>query len=116
MVSSTTDHDLLNFKGDEAVTGFFENGEELIFSCIVQKQNKYGVMQKRNLMLTTTRLHNLEAKKIKRSIKVDKIKALTKNILNDNKEEFLVHVQGEYDYRFRSEDRELIFRLIIDQN
>ena len=41
---------------------------------------------------------------------------MTKNIKDENKDDFLIHVQGEYDYRFKSDDREMIFKLIIEQH
>ena len=62
--------------------------------------------------MTNNRLHNLDGKKIKRSIPINKIKALVKNIKDDNKDEFLVQVQGQYDYRFKSDDRGVLFKLI----
>ena len=40
------------------------------------------------------------------------MKALTKNLVDP--QEFIVHVQGEYDYRFKSDDRERIFKFILD--
>ena len=48
----------------------------------------------------------------KRSIELSKIKALTKNIKKGNTSDFLVHVDGEYDYRFISNQREAIFKHI----
>ena len=65
-------------------------------------------------MLTDARLINLDGVKIKRSIELTKIKGLTRNIKNGNLDEFLVHVQDEYDYEIISEDRELILKLIFE--
>jgi len=64
------------------------------------------------MMLTNERLCNLEGLKLKRSIPIKKINALTKNIKDGNTDEFLVQVQGQYDYRFKSDDRGVIFKLI----
>ena len=65
--------------------------------------------QNRDFLLTTQRLINLNGTDLKRSIEITKIAALTKNIQAGNKTEFVVHVQGEYDYRFDSPKREEIF-------
>ena len=65
-------------------------------------------------MLTDSRLMNLDGVNIKRIIELTKIKGLTKNIKNGNLDEFLVHVQDEYDYEIISEDRELILKLIFE--
>ena len=65
-------------------------------------------------MLTDSRLMNLDGVKVKRKIELTKIKGLTRNIKNGNLDEFLVHVQDEYDYEIISEDRELILKLIFE--
>jgi hypothetical protein len=41
------------------------------------------------------------------------IKALSKKVGKDDKNDFVIHVEGEYDYRLRSEDRDLIFKHMI---
>ena len=40
------------------------------------------------------------------------MKGLTKHVTE--KDDMVVHVEGEHDYRFKSFDRELIFRHVLD--
>ena len=80
--SSGNPNDLLKFGEEPDVTGKLFEGEEIIFSCHVYKKNRFGIKQKRNLLLTNIRLHNLEDLKIKRSMEISKLKALTKNVKN----------------------------------
>ena len=68
--------------------------------------------QKRSLLCTNNRLINLDGYDVKRSIDIIKIKALTKNIKPHRTDDFLVHVKGEYDYHFKSDDREIVFKHI----
>ena len=59
-------------------------------------------------MLTTKRLCNLDGHKLKRDIHITKLKGLTKNVKAGNTVDFIIHVEGEYDYRLASKDREVI--------
>jgi hypothetical protein len=54
------------------------------------------------LLLTNQNLYNIKKDSIQRKIGVDSVKALTKST-KDNSNEFVVHVNNEYDYRFDSE-------------
>ena len=101
MVESTnanTANDLLNFEDNQDVQSKLFIIEKIIFSCMVNKKNSWGWKQSRNLMLTNCRLHNLEKSEIKRSIELEKIKGITKNSKKGETDEFLVHVEMEYDY------------------
>ena len=83
MVESTQQNpnDLLNFAADPAIQEHMEGGETIVFSCIVKKKSpKTGLKQSRNIILTNTRLHSLKGTQVQRYIKIDAIKALTKNI------------------------------------
>ena len=82
--------------------------EEIVFIWAVKKLNKQGIWQSRNLMLTTKRLCSLEGHKLKRDIHITKLKGLTKNVKASNAVDFIIHVDGEYDYRLNSNDREVI--------
>ena len=83
--------------------------EDIVFIWGVRKRNKIGNWQSRNLMLTTKRLCNLDGHKLKRDIHISKLKGLTKVIKTGNEIDFTIHVDGQYDYRFSSSDREVIF-------
>ena len=65
-------------------------------------------------MLTNIRLHNLKNTQCQRTIEVNKLKALTKNIKDKKQVQFLVHVggEGEYDYEYFSDDLDQIFKHI----
>ena len=114
MESTANVNDLLGFRNEADVFGKLLDGEEIIFSCYVKKKNRIGWVQKRILLLTNIRLHNVEGKELKRSIELASIKALTKNIENGHTNEFIVHVKDEYDYELITEDRELILKFIME--
>ena len=62
-------------------------------------------------MLTTQRLVNIHKDEVKRSIKLNTIKAVTLN-KSSGSVEFVVHVKDEYDYRFSAQMRdEILFNL-----
>ena len=63
------------------------------------------------MLLTTTRLINLHAYKIKRSISLSKIQALTQCI-SPGDFNFLVHVEDDYDYGFICKQREELVQMI----
>ena len=64
--------------------------------------------------MTSIRLHNVEGKELKRSIELSKFKALTRNTEAGHTNEFVVHVQDEYDYELISDDVDLIFKHIME--
>ena len=66
------------------------------------------------MLCTTKRLINLDDNKIKRNIEIAKLKALTKNVKHERKIDFILHVKGEYDYKLKCDDRELIFKHILE--
>lgn len=59
-------------------------------------------------MLTSEHLCNVKAKKLMRSIKLSKLNGLTKSTDADNFD-FIIHVKQEYDYEFRSKQRDELF-------
>ena len=67
--------------------------------------------QTRNFLLTTHQICNVKDKAFQRSIRLSKVMGLTKSTEANNKE-FVVHVKGEYDYRFICEMREEMFEHI----
>ena len=72
-------NDQVNLREDKVIQAHMFNGENIIFSCPVIKQNHYGIWQKRNLLLTDVRLCNVKEQDIRRSIDITKIMGLTKN-------------------------------------
>lgn len=92
------------------------------------KYNRFGMKQTRNLLLTTHQISNVKdrckflhsastgltlsnQKAFQRSIRLQKVMALSKSTESGNKE-FVVHVKGEYDYRFICELRDEMFEQI----
>jgi len=70
-------------------------------------------MQKRNLLLTDKYLYNFMELEFRRKVDITKLKALTKNLTDAG--DFVVHVADEYDYRYKSPDRERLMELIRRQ-
>lgn len=54
-------------------------GEKVIFSCIVKKFNRFNMKQERTMLLTNTNLYNLKASQVQRRINISSIKAATKS-------------------------------------
>ena len=113
--------DRLKLGSVEAITSQLDETtqEKVVFSCKIQKQNRFSVWQDREFLLTSQRLCNLKKADLRRSIPITKIKALTKNTMKGNLNgnignitEFLVHVEGETDYRYSCNWREAIIMRI----
>lgn len=83
-------------------------GEYVVFSCIVKKYNRFNMKQDRTLLLTNSNLYNLKGSQVQRRINISSIKAATKSLKADNSQ-FIVHVKSEYDYQFESDFRKEIF-------
>ena len=79
-----------------------------MFSCIVEKFNKWGFKQDRTCLVTNLCLYNINKNEVQRKIEILSIKAITKS-LEANSNEFCVHIKTEYDYRFISKFRNEIF-------
>lgn len=88
-----------------------DKGEEVVFSCVVVKFNRWGIRQDRTLLLTNQNLFNIKKDHVQRRIGVQSIKAVTKST-NPNNNQFIVHVKSEYDYIFESDYRKEIFDAI----
>ena len=81
--------------------------ENVLFSCVVQKINKYGHKLSRYMMVTEKRIYNMDKNvqkngwKIKRCIDVQRVQAITvskPSVAESN--ELIVHIEGDYDYRY----------------
>ena len=80
-------------------------------SCEILKQNRFGFWQKRQLQLTSYRLLNLNGNFVNRSIPLSKIQALTKSTQANN-QNFIIHVEDDYDSVFKCEDRDELIESI----
>ena len=108
-----TFHDFCGVKVNREITLQLDKSkkEEVIFSCNVNKYNKFGMKQSRILLLTNLKLYNIKGEQIQRRIAVDCIMGIIKS-MKGNSNEFLVMIKHEYDYRFESDQREEIFESI----
>ena len=72
-----------------------------MFSIDAVKRNRWQNFQTRHLLLTTEGLSNIKKGKtqFQRTIKIAKIRALTKCIEKDAFD-FIIHVKDEYDYYY----------------
>jgi hypothetical protein len=82
-----------------------------MFSDKIKKINMFGWVQQRFLLITNEKIYNVKKTKVKRSIRINDLSGITKN-LNGSKKEFTLHVNKEYDYRFQSEKREEIINIV----
>ena len=71
----------------------------------------FGWVQQRYLIITNEKIYNIKKTKIKRSIVINTLSGITKN-LQGSKKEFTLHVNTEYDYRFQSEKRDEIITIL----
>eukprot|EP00475_Leptophrys_vorax_P006543 TRINITY_DN1405_c0_g1_i1.p1 TRINITY_DN1405_c0_g1~~TRINITY_DN1405_c0_g1_i1.p1 ORF type:complete len:544 (+),score=155.01 TRINITY_DN1405_c0_g1_i1:39-1670(+) len=97
---------LINSKGKKE--------EKVIYSSLVIKINKRGVAQSRVLMITDRAIYNLkpgEYTTLKRRILIENIGALSVSE-NEQSNEFVIHVPDEYDYRYQSEQKEIILDIL----
>jgi len=82
--------------------------ERVVLSQLLIKINKRNREQQRVLMLTDKAVYNLmprDYSKCKRRIRLEAIAAITLSATNN---EFVLHVPEEYDYRYKSNNREPI--------
>ena len=87
-----------------------------MLSAVVYKINKRSKKQERSLLVTTKAIYNISKQNImtqmialfassfqvKRKIDIGKLSAIT---VSDMSSEFIIHVCGEYDYRYSCNDR-----------
>ena len=102
-------YDILNWSQDKDILNIIKN-ETLYYSNKIQKINHYNISQERYIVLTNEALYNIQKRKLKRKIKYNEIKGITFTKLSN---EFVVHgIEGEYDYHFESQDKNIIICLI----
>ena len=67
----------------------------------------------RTLAITDKAVYNIDGKRIKRCLMIHDCKAMTKTVPpSENLEELTIHVTVAHDYRFRSNQRDLIMDVI----
>lgn len=87
--------------------------DTFLYANMVKKTNMFEWTQERTLVITNQALYNIHKKKIKRVIMIAEIGGITKTVKpSKNEVEFTVHVPSSYDYRFISDVREEIIKII----
>lgn len=105
------DCDFLNFKDDKTIRKFLRD-EILLFSSQVIKINRYGIEQKRDMVITNKAIYNISAKALKRRIDIKTaVKGITCSSLSD---ELVIHcLDLDYDYHYKSNLLKLIIENIV---
>ena len=110
MEGKQSEYDFLNFTKDYSIKNNITRDEEIQFSDKVQKINKNGWKQSRNLVLTDKAIYNLKKKELKRRIDYTKIIGIT---LSKQSDEFVIHcLEMDYDYQFISQKKKTIVEII----
>lgn len=109
-------YDRLDMKGNKDCMKMLESQSSLtemvVYSNNLKKINKRGVEQERILLITDRAVYNLMPKnpgKCKRRIPIEDIGALSLATLSH---EFVLHVPNEYDYRFKSLEKDKIAKVL----
>jgi len=88
--------------------------ESVVYSNQVIKINRRGKEQLRTLLVTTKAVYNCMPKKVsncKRRIPIEEIASITLSTVSD---EFVLHIPRDYDYRFKSSDKESVAKVLKD--
>ena len=105
------DYDHLKFNDDEVIRKILQY-EIIYFSDRIEKINKYGIKQERNLIITNKAIYNLEKKNLKRRIDIKIVKGVTTSSEND---EFVIHcIEMDHDYHYVSFKKRKIIQFIND--
>ena len=107
-------NDYLNFKDKYSITSNLDSEEKIVFSIEVLKCNRFGKWQKRNLMLTTHMLCNIEGQKYKRNIRITNIRALTKSLDSGNFNDFIIHVFIRFFFNVGNSFFEILFVCVFE--
>jgi len=92
----------------------FPEQEKVILSVNLVKINKRGKEQDRALLITDKAIYNLKPKdygKCQRRIDLEKVVSVT---VSKTSEEFAIHIPEEYDYRYKSEHKDRICKILGD--
>jgi len=86
--------------------------EQVVYSNQVTKINRKGKEQLRTLLITNKAVYNCMPRNVsrcKRRIPIQDIASVTLSTVSD---EFVLHVPIDYDYRFKSKDKEIIGKVL----
>ena len=110
MEGNQIEYDFLKFAQDYSIKSNITREEEIQFSDTVQKINKNGWKQSRNLLLTNKAIYNLKKKDLKRRIDYKAVRGITLSKITD---EFIIHCEDlDYDYQFISPKKKTIVEII----
>ena len=110
MEGKQSEYDFLNFTKDYSIKNNITREEEIQFSDKVQKINKNGWKQGRNMILTDKAIYNLKKTSLKRRIDFKAIMGITLSKQND---EFVIHCEElDYDYHYVSPRKKMIVEII----
>ena len=105
-----SEYDFLNLCEDISIRKNIVREEIIQFSDKINKINRYGFKQERNILLTDKAIYNLKKTSLKRRIDYKKIEGITVSKLSD---EFVIHCSDEdYDYHFVSSRKKMIIEII----
>ena len=109
MSEQIENEDFLGLASDASVKQYL-NGEKLIYSCKVIKENRFGMNQERSLVISDKAIYNLKEKEFQRRIEITKIKGITVSKISD---QFVIHGnEEEYDYLIISKNKVRLITLI----
>ena len=110
MEGQQINYDFLNLSNNYSIKNNVTRDEEIQFSDEVEKINKNGWKQTRNMILTENAMYNLKKTILKRRIDYKTIIGIT---VSKNSDEFVIHCQDiDYDYHFVSPRKVLIIEII----
>ena len=110
MEGKQSEYDFLNFTKDYSIKNNITRDEEIQFSDKVQKINKNGWKQGRNLLLTDKAIYNLKKTSLKRRIDYKTVMGIS---LAKQSNEFVIHCEDiDYDYHYISPRKKMIIEII----
>ena len=110
MKEKQSEYDFLNLSKNYSVTTNITRDEEIQFSDKIDKINKYGWKQERNIIITNKAIYNLKKFELKRRIDLKTLIGIT---ISKSSEEFVIHCSNiDYDYQYSSQRRNIIIEII----
>jgi len=108
--SNHSEYDFLNLWEDLSIKKNIIREEEIQFSDKINKINRYGFKQERNILLTDKAIYNLKKTSLSRRIDYRNIDCIIVSKLSD---ELAIHCKDiDYDYRFVSSHKKMIIEII----
>lgn len=86
--------------------------EVIVYSNLLIKINRRGKKQLRTLLITNKAVYNCMPKNVsrcKRRIPIEEIASITISTISN---EFVLHIPRDYDYRFKSDDKDVIGKVL----